>query len=163
VVSEYFNGQAAEEDLKELNFDKGLLHPTAAGLAEANSSRRSSGNSAEGGGGKGRRGRRSSSVHNLYLFSSAAMARKRSEESDAGASSRKSSNEHPVTSALSSKRNSCTCRKCSIFNLDDCEPKEVSSVIKYLRFRKVSKPSVSVLSVVITNEMPYWLPITKPL
>ena len=31
----------------------------------------------------------------------------------------------------------CKCRKCSIFSLDDCEPKEVSSVIKYLRFRKV--------------------------
>ena len=35
------------------------------------------------------------------------------------------------------KRNSCKCRKNSVFNLDDCESKEVSSVIKYLRFRKV--------------------------
>lgn len=41
------------------------------------------------------------------------------------------------SSGASSKRNSCNCRKCSIFSLEDCEPKEVNSVIKYLRFRKV--------------------------
>ena len=35
------------------------------------------------------------------------------------------------------KRSSCKCKNNSIFNLDDCEPKEVSSVIKYLRLRKV--------------------------
>ena len=35
------------------------------------------------------------------------------------------------------RRRSCACRKCSIFNLEDCEPKEVKSVIKYLKFRKV--------------------------
>ena len=35
------------------------------------------------------------------------------------------------------KRKSCKCRKSSVFNLEDYEPKEVSSVIKYLRFRKV--------------------------
>ena len=35
------------------------------------------------------------------------------------------------------KRGSCKCKNNSIFNLDDCEPKEVSSVIKYLRLRKV--------------------------
>ena len=154
VVSQCFNNQPGEEELKELNFDKGLLHPAAVGFTDNNSSRRSSGNSEEhahahdgrGGGGigvgrPGRQGRRSSSVHNLFLFSSAALAaaaaRKHSADGDAAASSRKSSNEQPVASALSSKRNSCTCRKCSIFNLDDCEPKEVSSVIKYLRFRKV--------------------------
>ena len=145
IVSQYFNnGTSVEDELKELKFDKGLLHPIAASVIENNSSRRSSDNSEEQPSavmaGLGRRGRRSSSVHNLFLFSSAAMAvtaaRKKSDEGDA-ASSRKSSNEHPVSSALSSKRNSCTCRKCSIFNLDDCEPKEVSSVIKYLRFRKV--------------------------
>ena len=150
VVSQCFNNQPGEEELKELNFDKGLLHPAAVGFTDNNSSRRSSGNSEEhahdgrgvGGVGRpGRQGRRSSSVHNLFLFSSAALAaaaaRKHSADGDAAASSRKSSNEQPVASALSSKRNSCTCRKCSIFNLDDCEPKEVSSVIKYLRFRKV--------------------------
>ena len=152
VVSQYFNNQSGEEELKELNLDTGLLHPTAVGFADNNSSRRSSGNSDQhsnvgggggggGNGGTGRQGRRSSSVHNLFLFSSAAIAaaaaRKHSADGDAAASSRKSSNEQPVASALSSKRNSCTCRKCSIFNLDDCEPKEVSSVIKYLRFRKV--------------------------
>lgn len=149
VISQYFNSQQAEDDMKELQFEQGLLHPTAAGILEMSSSRRSSGNSDEqngSAGGKGRRGRRSSSVHNLFLFSSAAYAAAAAaaasgrKESDGGASSRKSSNEHPVApsaSALSSKRNSCTCRKCSIFNLDDCEPKEVSSVIKYLRFRKV--------------------------
>eukprot|EP00095_Tigriopus_kingsejongensis_P004167 snap_masked-scaffold53_size449031-processed-gene-2.3 protein:Tk04167 transcript:snap_masked-scaffold53_size449031-processed-gene-2.3-mRNA-1 annotation:"hypothetical protein CAPTEDRAFT_180250" len=43
------------------------------------------------------------------------------------------------SSGSSSKRNSCNCRKCSIFSLDDCEPKEVSSVIKYLRFRKFKR------------------------
>ena len=36
-----------------------------------------------------------------------------------------------------SKRGSCKCRKSSVLNLDECEPKEVSSVIKYLRLRKV--------------------------
>ena len=35
------------------------------------------------------------------------------------------------------KRGSCKCRKSSVLNLDECEPKEVSSVIKYLRLRKV--------------------------
>ena len=35
------------------------------------------------------------------------------------------------------KRKSCKCQKSSVFNLEDYEPKEVSSVIKYLRFRKV--------------------------
>jgi hypothetical protein len=151
VVSQYFNNQPADDDLKELkefHFDRDLLHPA---VDDNSSSRRSSENSeaaAPGVGGAGRRGRRSSSVHNLFLFSSAAMAaaagRKRSDDA---ASSRKSSNEHPVapsSSALSSKRNSCTCRKCSIFNLDDCEPKEVSSVIKYLRFRKVNLAAAKV-------------------
>ena len=33
------------------------------------------------------------------------------------------------------KRNSCSCRKCSLF--DDCDPKEAKTVMKYLRFRKV--------------------------
>jgi hypothetical protein len=42
-----------------------------------------------------------------------------------------------AAAATLAKRNSCQCRKCSIFNLEDCEPKEVSSVIKYLKFRKV--------------------------
>ena len=36
-----------------------------------------------------------------------------------------------------SKRMSCKCRKSSVLNLDECEPKEVSSVIRYLRLRKV--------------------------
>ena len=40
-------------------------------------------------------------------------------------------------SGQSSKRNSCACRKCSLFNFDDCDPKEATTVIKYLRFRKV--------------------------
>ena len=35
------------------------------------------------------------------------------------------------------KRSSCKCKNSSVFNLEDCEPKEVSSVIKYLRLRKV--------------------------
>ena len=142
IISQYFNSQQAEDDFKELQFEQGFLQPTAAGNFELPNSRRSSGNSDEPhtnhcGAGMGRRGRRSSSVHNLFLFSSAAVAM---HQDSVEASSRKSSNEHPVApsaSALSSKRNSCTCRKCSIFNLDDCEPKEVSSVIKYLRFRKV--------------------------
>ena len=35
------------------------------------------------------------------------------------------------------KRSSCKCKNKSVFNLVESEPKEMSSVIKYLRVRKV--------------------------
>ena len=31
----------------------------------------------------------------------------------------------------------CRCRRCSLLPLDDCEPKEVSALFKFLRKRKV--------------------------
>ena len=37
---------------------------------------------------------------------------------------------------LSLKKQFCSCRKCSLF--DDCDPKETKTVMKYLRFRKVT-------------------------
>ena len=60
----------------------------------------------------------------------------RSAGSSGGQSSRGNSNS-ALSSKVSSKRNSCACRKCSLFNFDDCDPKEATTVIKYLRFRKV--------------------------
>ena len=48
-----------------------------------------------------------------------------------------------ATGGREKRRPSCQCRKCSIFNLEDCEPKEVKSVIKYLKFRKVAGSSIN--------------------
>ncbi len=89
--------------------------------------------------------RRSSSAHNLTSAAAAllASASRKTSNSSAASAAGVTSIGGPgggatgglSTSALSSKRNSCTCRKCSLF--DDCDPKEASTVIKYLRFRKV--------------------------
>ena len=42
---------------------------------------------------------------------------------------------HELEANPNPRRNSCHCRKCSLF--DDCDPKEAKTVMKYLRFRKV--------------------------
>ena len=72
---------------------------------------------------------RSTTAHSLAASAAANSQSRKTSNSSTG-----SAGGGPV-SALSSKRNSCSCRKCSLF--DDCDPKEATTVIKYLRFRKV--------------------------
>ena len=37
----------------------------------------------------------------------------------------------------------CKCRRCSLLHIDECDPKEVSSLFKFLRKRKVNCPELS--------------------
>ena len=37
----------------------------------------------------------------------------------------------------------CKCRRCSLLHIDECDPKEVSSLFKFLRKRKVNYPELS--------------------
>ena len=41
------------------------------------------------------------------------------------------------SSFIHRKRNSSKCRKCNLLDFQDCEPREVKSIIKFLKFRKV--------------------------
>ena len=41
------------------------------------------------------------------------------------------------SSFIQRRRNSSKCRKCNLLDFQDCEPREVKSIIKFLRFRKV--------------------------